>query len=438
MSTRVVIGRGPDGLRAAAARATAGGPVLLLQLAATPTGRTSPELPEGTGRMDVPAAARARVEAVVGPLVEAPDVRRSILSRGRLLGLPMSKAQVAQIFDGTALPEVGRRWLERRVRNALTPLTGEGREERSYRDWVTRRMGEPVYHHLYADYAASRFGASPDVLSCSVARMVHGADGDGQSGQVAGGGPAQSLDVSISCIEDGGGQVRTDVVVQSLTVEDGRVVAVQTSDGEIVLDGPLWLAVPPAEIAQMLGDSLDSRLHNDARMLETADALQVALKGGPSDLPDEVHIVGESASFYRVVTAYGAQRQAIFHATIPTGQALEPGLPARIAVDADRLGLSGFEEAGARVERLVGHEPVWSARCHARLRRLVLGWEALGIVAVGRQGTFTPMDIGAEVAWALKMSESDSPDQREGLRAMLEPPVRQADLRASVSRFLAR
>ena len=66
VSTRVVIGRGPDGLRAAAARATAGGPVLLLQLAATPTGRTSPELPEGTGRMDVPAAARARVEAVVG------------------------------------------------------------------------------------------------------------------------------------------------------------------------------------------------------------------------------------------------------------------------------------------------------------------------------------------------------------------------------------
>ena len=44
--------------------------------------------------------------------------------------------------------------LERRVRNALVPLTGEGQEERTYRQWVERRMGHGAYEHVYADYGA--------------------------------------------------------------------------------------------------------------------------------------------------------------------------------------------------------------------------------------------------------------------------------------------
>ena len=437
MSMGVVIGRGPDALRAAAARTVAGGPVLLLQLSSTPSGRTAPDLPEGAGRLAVPGDMRGAVEQVLGPLVDAPDVRRAILARGQIRGLPLSKPDVARVFDGMALPEVGRRWLERRVRNALTPLTGEGREERSYKDWVTRRMGEPVYHHLFSDYAAARFGVEPDTLSCSVARTVHGGDGGSASGQVVGGGPAESLDASIACILDGGGEIRTDVQVQALQVVEGKVVSVETSEGSVQLDGPLWFACAPSEVAGWLGDALDSRLHHDAYMLKFADAVQVALRGGPDDLPDEVHVVGERASFYRVVTGYGGKRRSIFHATVPCDASLDSGLPAQMVVDASRLGLPGFEEAGAVVERLVKHVPIWTSRCHARLRRLALCWETLGIVAVGRQGTFTPMDAGAGVLWALKMADPDRPDQREALRAMLEPPVVQLDLRASVSRFLA-
>jgi len=436
---RVVIGNGPDGLRAAASRSMDGEPVLLLQEAQTAHGRTAPTIPEGTGRMALSPEQRVDVEAVIGPLVDAPDVRRAILARGQLRSLPLSKIAVAQLFEANALPEVSRRWLERRVRNALTPLTGEGREERSYRDWVVRRLGEPVFAHLYSDYAAARFGAPAGDLSCSVARVVHGdAAASARAGLVAGGGPAESLDAAIARIEQSGGEIRTGVDIRGLELKAGRVVGVKTGDGAIKLDGALWIARPPAQLAAWLGDALDPRLHHDARALQTADAVQIALRGGPPDLPDEVHLVGERASFYRVVTTYGGQRCAVFHATVPSGEPLDAGLPARVAADAARLGLHGFEEAGAVVERLVDHVPVWTERCHARLRRLVLAWEGFGIVTVGRQGTYTPMDIGQEVVWALTMGATDQPDQREGLRVLLEPPVLQPDLRASVSRFVAR
>jgi hypothetical protein len=216
------------------------------------------------------------------------------------------------------------------------------------------------------------------------------------------------------------------------------VVAVDTHEAEVPVEGPLWIACPPAQIAEWLGDALDPRLRHDASQLRTADAVQVALRGGPEDLPDEIHVVGEAASFYRLLTTYGGERRTVFHATVPGDVALDSAIAARVAADAARLGLGGFKEAGAVVERLRHHVPIWTARCHARLRRLVLGWEALGIVAVGRRGTFTPMDIGAEVAWAVAMDQSEAPDQREGLRARLAPPVLQADLDASVAHFVVR
>ncbi len=434
---RVVIGTGPGALRSAAARAVAGEPVLLLQESDNPYGRTAPWLPEGTGRMYVSEDLRDAVEAVTGPLVEAPDVTRAVLARGKIRWLPLSKVGVTQLFERYAMPEVGRRWLERRLRNAMTPLTGEGREERSYRDWVVRRMGEPLFHHLYAEYARARFGADPEDLSCTVARVVHGdALALQRSVQVAGGGPEQSLEFTKSVIESAGGEVRTGVKVRGLAVEDGRVCSVQTEDGDISLEGPLWIARPPARIASWLGDALGATLQHDAQQLRTADAVQVGLRGGPVDLPDEIHVVGESASFYRVVTTYGGERSVVFHATVPTGEALSEGLPARVVADATKMGLRGFEEAGAVVERLPDHVPIWTARCHARLRRLTLAWQELGIVAVGRQGTFSPMDIGQEVAWAQAMNGSDTPDQREALRALLEPPANPSNLWASAAQFV--
>ena len=85
-------------------------------------------------------------------------------------------------------------------------------------------------------------------------------------------------------------------------------------------------------------------------------------------------------------------------------------------------------DLAARVERLVEWVPVWSRICHARLRRLILAWQGLGIVAVGRAGTFTPMDPGTEVGLVHRYANERVPDQREALRALLEPPVRTDDL----------
>ena len=52
---------------------------------------------------------------------------------------------VPRLFGADALPGVGQQFLERRVRNALVPLTGEGQEERTYRHGSSEGWGtEPT------------------------------------------------------------------------------------------------------------------------------------------------------------------------------------------------------------------------------------------------------------------------------------------------------
>jgi hypothetical protein len=67
---------------------------------------------------------------------------------------------------------------------------------------------------------------------------------------------------------------------------------------------------------------------------------------------------------------------------------------------------------------------------------LFLAFGELGIVSVGRRGTFSPICAGREIALAHRYATSEVPDQREALRSMLEPPVRSDDLNASFRDFI--
>src|SRR5687768_229121 len=115
---RVVIGAGPDALRAAAARATAGRPVTLLQESATPSGLLHPRYPTGSGLMRVPADARALVEQVLGPVVEAPDPRRAVLSNGRRYRLPLAPHQVPRLLERRVRVPAALAWLTARLETA--------------------------------------------------------------------------------------------------------------------------------------------------------------------------------------------------------------------------------------------------------------------------------------------------------------------------------
>jgi len=320
-----------------------------------------------------------------------------------------------------------------RVRNSLIPLTGGGQEERTYREWVERRMGAPAYHHVYADYAHRRWGLPGEQLSVAVARQHHNPHRV-EPGQVAGGGPAAALAHAVSVIEANGGEIRCGARVRGLKVVDGKVVAARVGRRNVPIEGPLWVARPHHVVAGWLGDSLPKARQVDAAALQVWDRVQVAVPVGDTNLPDEVHVLEHAAPAWRITHEYGGSAWAVFHATVAP-DAPNPSVETMVQLGSE-LGIRGLDPGGARIERLREWVPLWAPVVHPRLRRLSLAWSSLGIVAVGRRGTFTSIDPGTELAVALSHANDNGLDEREVLRAILEPPVKDHDLDASFRDFI--
>lgn len=436
---RIVIGRGPDALRAAAVLATAGHAVTLLQDADTASGRARPSLPEGTGRLRVRPESRALVEQVLGPLAAFPQSSRAVALRGSVRSLPLQPYEVPAMLPGASVAPAAGAWLRARTKNALRQLTGSGTEERSYRDWVVRRMGGPAYEGLYRSYAERRWGLPGDELSVSVARVFHGQGDDLEPSMVAAG-EAAAAENAERLIRDAGGTVMTGVSVTGLRLSEGRVAAVLSSAGEHEVEGPLWVARPPSVVVRWLGDQVESGAAVDGGLLVTRAALRVSLRGDTERLPAEVHVLDEGAPFYRVVRPAGTQGFAVFHASIADG--VEPPTPGLIADRfvnaAGELGLGSFERESVEVDHAPEHSPVWSRVCHSRLRRTLLRYRDWGIVAVGRRGAFGFLDAAEEIALAGQYRDEASPDQREAHRVAVDPPVLQDDLAAHITRFIER
>jgi hypothetical protein len=432
---RVVIGQGADGLRAAAALASTGQAVLLLQQASSAHGLESPDLPEGTGQMRISAGARAQVETVLGPVVDAPSVSRAVVSSGDVVPLPMSHVDAIKLLQAEQRFDVGRSFLERRLRNSLIPFTGEGTEERTYRQWVERRMGGGAYRHVYADYARRRWSLAGDALSVAVARAHHNPHDEGDV-TVVGGGPAAGLLAAVAVIEANGGEIRCDVAVSSLKVVDGRVSAVVVGRKKIPVDGEIWVACPHGVVAGWLGEALSSSAHVDAKALKVWDRVQVAFESGTALAADELHILSSPNAVWRVTQAYGAGLTVVFHLNLAPG---DPGpTPSALLAQADAMGVTGLKPNTARVERLKGWVPLRAPMLQPRLRRLGIAFAQLGIVSVGPRGTFSSIDAGEGLVLALRFAGQEPPQQREGLRELVDPPVKDDDLNASFRDFLWR
>ena len=436
---RIVIGRGPDALRAAAVLATAGHAVTVLQGAATASGRSRATLPEGTGRLRVHPEGRALVEQVLGPLAAAPAPSRGVALRGAVRTLPLQPYDVPAMLPGGAVAPAATAWLRARTRNALRQLTGSGTEERSYRDWVVRRMGAPAYEGLYRSYAERRWGLPGDELSVSVARVFHG-PGEASDASMVAGGEGAAIEHATRLIEGAGGEIHAGVHVTGLRLSEGKVAAVLGSMGEIEVNGPLWVARPPSVVVRWLGDQVDSGAAVDGERLVCRGALQVSMRGDTSGMPTELHVLDDGAPFYRVVRPAGTDGLAVFHASWTDGT--EPPTPKLVAdrfvTAARELGVGAFDADSVEVELLPEHHPVWSRVCHARIRRTLLRYRDWGIVAVGRRGAFAYLDAAEEIALAGQYRDEASPDQRETHRATVDPPILQDDLSSHITRFVER
>ncbi len=438
MGQRVVIGVGPDALRAAAVLSTAGHAVTLLQAGPGASGLVHPDLPQNTGRMRTSDEVRSVAEQVFGPLVEAPGIGRGIQLAGRTWHLPLRRRD-APVFGPAAwrLP-LAMGLIQARKELRSSELSGTGKEERSYRDWVVRRMGEPAWRLLLQPWASRRWGVPAEQLGAALARHHH-AIADRGPHQVAGGRSQVSLEAAEQAILASGGQVRSGVRVEGIELKGDRVASVRLAGGEQVpVEGPLWVARGPATVLSWLPEPLREPLERDAEGLVSADLLVLCLKGEVDGLPEELHVLDKDAPFWGVISPYGIKEYALFLSTLRADQPTPDldGLARESAEAARRLGIGSFSDQEPRLERLVEFQPAWTQGAHARFHRLVNLFEDHGIVLVGRTGAFSPLDAGGEVELALALRDQDRPDLRGVLRRIADPPARLDDLRVSLRPFI--
>ena len=435
----VVIAAGPDGLLAAAALAAAGRPALVLQAgpgdAGLPAGvfavepdrfALAPELAELAGR-------------IVGPLEPCPAPNRALAVGDRWVPLPMAPTDVPGLLPASARRAAAGEWL----RNGLAEVVGGGQEERSHRDWVVRRMGAPAWRSLYAPYALSRWGADSVSLSSVLARRTHALPVSALGLRVRGG-ARSGWAVAAAAVRAAGGEIRSDVQVERLEASDGRVCQAHLAGGgSVELPGEVWVAAPPTTIAGWLGDALPAAAAVEAGRLPAADAVRVCFPGAalPSSRGrplDELHLIESDPAFWRVTAHPGAGLVA--HLTVPVGAPPAPTerLAAAIADRLGALGVVGLDPDAATTASLPTWEPVWLRNAHARLRTVLVAWESLGIVGVGRGGAFAPLDVGAQVALAHHVQQPDGPALLEAQRQLVQAPARLDDLAARITTFVER
>lgn len=440
MAERLVIGVGPDALRAAAVRAALEGPVTLVQQGPGGSGLEHPDLPLDSGRLSASPSSRGLAEQVLGPLVEAPAGSRGVLLGGRISSLPLRRRGLLAFLPPAHRVELIRGWLRARRAIANADLTGTDREERTYKDWVVRRMGEPAWTFLIRDWVGRRAGVDPELLGAPAARWAHATPDPGPH-QVPGGRPHVALEAAEALLRARGGRVLSHARPVRLHLAGGRVRGVELSDGQrLDAAGPVWVARAPATVLSWLPQDLAAPLVQDAARLPRVDLVVVCLKGEVDGLPETLHVLDAGAPFFTVLTPYGIKEYALFLSSLPSGAptpALED-LARRTAEAARRLGVGEFTPQEARMERAIEHLPVWTEGAHARFHRLVNLFGDIGILTVGRRGAMCPLDVGQEIELAAALAGQESPDLRGALRAWAEPPPRQDDLHVALRPFIHR
>lgn len=419
MADAVVVGGGLGAVRAAAALRAAGRSVVLVQEGGRLAGLADAELPVGTGfeRFSrVPSGWRPIEGMTTGMYVG-----------GAIHALPLSRAVLPKLFSTAQVAQAAGAWGKNRATQELARLIGGGKEVRTYKDWVTQAYGDPIFERLFLPYCERRFGA-PDGVTANVARGVHGAAASGFRAC-----PAQGRAAELAALAEG-----LDVVHTRVTGLASGVVS--TDAGEF--EGELFVDLPPARVVALLGAAAPSGLVSEVAWLRLRNALEVSLEGG-STLPWITHVIDGPGQAYRLVRHGLFPGNGALQGRVSVQMSVESGDPLWAAPDAEVVAsaLGAVSEvaqdataAGARVQRVLDHNPVWVYTTAARMRRYLLAMTELKVTPVGRAGTYAPLSGEAEAAY-LGCVISGSVSVAEAMRLHVQPPVVVSEPRAHLTEF---
>lgn len=420
MPEAVVVSRSPLGALVAAALRAAGSSVTRV----VPAGAEDPcpDVPVGTGLYTVdPGSAFAR--AVVGPLAPV-SPSRGLWARGRVQRLPLDGADLPRLFPGVRVGGVVGGWVRARVSENLAGLVGGGHEERSYRDWVTRRFGAPAYDALYRPYAEKRFG-DPDATICGVARVHHGGEAPLRVAPVDG--PV----ATAARLAEGVRVVRAEL----RAVDAGGV---DTDAGRI--DGTPWLDLPPAEILPLAAGLDAATLGHHVSMFAWRDGVEVVVDAEAA-WPLEVHVADADVPFFRVVRpgqlpGGGGVARLVAQYAVDRAGADDAAYVREVVAALARVGVTA-DAASARVRRLPHQHPLWPTRHLVRVRQWLYACEEAGLVPFGTAGLACPMDPGTALRWVEGRLGEEPVELRELGRQFLEPPPLDPPARGHLTDFVS-
>lgn len=417
MANAVIVGGGPGAVQAAGALRALGRHVVLLQEGPVAGQLTHAEVPVGRGVAESGGERLTDWRPV--------DVDRGVLVHDRVIPLPMRPNHLFRAMPPRVHPEAARAFAKARANIQLREFIGGGREQRSYRDWVVQRFGEPVFRQLYAPYCTKRFG-DPTRVTANAARRVHA----GESGTLVA--PVQGAGVAVKAAL-AGVEVRTDVVVTGL--EAGRVL---TTAG--VVEGDVFVDVPPPRAVAWMPDN--AALVHEVERLESHHAIEVIVAGG-AELPFETHVVDERAAFFRLIRAGrlpGNPDVLVAHYAVggddPRWELDDATLVSATVGMLRAIGVRDAEAGLGAVRRIAEHHPVWSSTHHARMRVYLLALERLGITPVGRAGLHMPLSEAESADWLGATGAGGG--LRERYRMHLEPKVGEQMSAAKVTDFIVR
>lgn len=369
---------------------------------------------------------------ILGPVQPLQHGERAVLFRKTLRSLPLNPVTLTQLVPSLRLNRATRAWAVARGTIELQKLIGGGQEQRTYRDWVVRRFGAPLYDTLYAGYCRKRFG-EPREITCNIARLFHGTPHEGPLYAPAEA-PARVMVRLQRNIE-----VRTNTKLRSIT--HGRV---ETDAGPV--EGQVFVDLAPRRVLSLLGDPPDSPLANDVADLRTRHSLQVMVRC-EANLPYEIHVLDGELPFFRITRPALLPNCEHLNGWILVHYALEPLDALMVTSDAavirttvDALRLAGLQVSGdnARIQRIADQYPVWTSIHLVRLRRYLMEMETRGVTPVGRIGLHTHMDLSRELDYLDAVTAPQRTSLRECYRTHAEPPVLDAPDRESLRRFIER